>query len=137
VIRRTTGSVLPWFLVVVAVVASLHSVDVGFRDIAVFVLVQLICYSLPGMLLWRALRGRSSSWLHDMTFGTILAHAVTIGVYVAGRWAGVPLAVWVVPTVTVGVFLAVPPLRVYWRSHAGEPEPAWFHWGMAFCLTVC
>lgn len=127
---------MPWFLAVVAVVVTLHTVDVRLRDIAVFGLVQLVCYSLPGLLLWRALRGRASSLLHDVTFGTILAHAVTIGVYIAGRWAGMPLAVWLVPAATAGVFLAVPSLRVHWRPHSGEREPTWFHWGLAFCVVM-
>lgn len=133
-IRRTAGSVLPWLVAVVAVVSALRSAEVGFRDIAVFGSVQLVCYSLPGVLLWRALRGRASSWLHDVTFGTVLAHAVTIGVYIAARWLDVPRAVWLVPAATVVVFVLVPSLRRHWR--AGPGEPAWFHWGLASCVVL-
>jgi hypothetical protein len=135
-LRRLVGGPLPWAIAGIAVVVALRSTQVGYRDIALFGLLQLVAYVLPGVLLWRGLRGRSSSWLHDVTFGTILAHAVTIPVYIAGQWVGAPLIVWAVPVVTVAAFSAIPSLRGYWRPAPGRREPAWLNWGMALCVVL-
>lgn len=135
-IRRSATALVPLLVALTAVVVALHRSEVGYRSIALFGALQLVAYVIPGTLLLRGLRGRAGSWFHDATLGTILAHAVTVLVYLAGRAAGFPLLVWAVPVVTVTVFAAVPGLRRYWRAAPGAREPAWFTWGMALGVVL-
>ncbi|WP_139230168.1 hypothetical protein [Nocardioides terrae] len=103
-----------------------------------FIALQTVGYVVPGTLLWRALRRRTVSWLHDATLGTILAHAITVLVFLGGRAGGLPQVVWVVPVATIGAFLAVPSLRGYWLTPPRHREPAWFTWGIAVgVILIC
>ena len=74
--------------------------------------------------------------MHDATLGAILMHAVTVLVYIAGRAAGLPRVVWVLPALVLLAFLSVPVLRVHWRSAPDRREPAWWTWGVAIGVAL-
>ncbi|NUT35249.1 MAG: hypothetical protein HOV79_19510 [Hamadaea sp.] len=111
-------------------VAVLSYYGVSLRDIVAYALVVIVCVTLPGTLLWRALHGRSGTLAVDAAAGTALGITCVFLVYAVARAAGVPLAVFAFPVVVVGVFAAVPTLRGHWR---GGPErlPLGVSWGLA------
>ncbi|MBO9522249.1 MAG: hypothetical protein J7518_11985 [Nocardioidaceae bacterium] len=129
-VRRLLHWQLPVVLSLGCVLLVLHRSGVGDRDTLTFLALQLVAYLIPGLLVWRWLRGRSGSLLLDGTFGLILGHAVTIALYLFCRWVGVPRAIWVFPVVTVAVFASVPALRRHWRPDPARAEPTWMTWGV-------
>jgi hypothetical protein len=123
-------------LVAILAVPVLMYYQVSLRDVAVFALVSVLCVTLPGTLVWRALHGRSGVLAIDAAAGTALGISIEIGVYAAARAVGLPLGVLAFPVLTVAVFAAVPSLRRHWR---GGPErlPLGVAWGIAaFALVV-
>jgi hypothetical protein len=136
VISRLLRVFLPLCVAVASVALALHATGVAYPAVLRFAVIQLLGYVLPGTLLWRAMRGRSASLLQDATLGAILAHAVTVLVYLAGRAVGLPQVVWVLPALIIVTFLAVPSLRTYWRSAPECREPAWFTWGSAISIAL-
>ena len=90
---------------------------------------------LPGVLLWRWLRGNIDGFAADLPFGTGLAIALWILLYIPGRAIGVPLLPMVIPIATVAAFLTVKRLRPYWRS-TRAPMPSWWTWSVAAALVL-
>ncbi len=126
----------PLALAALAPVVALHVQDVPLSATAWFVVVQALGYTLPGTLLWRALHGGPGSWLHDLTFGSILAHAAVIPTYVLLRWLDAPWLLWALPVATVLAFVLWPPLRRHWRGDGSPPPPAGFVWLLAGLVVV-
>ena len=91
---------------------------------------------LPGVLVWRALRGRSGTLPSDLVGGVALGYAMEIGWYLAGRAAGFPYLHVVAAGVVVLAFLAVPRLRRHWRGR-GRPTDIRWAWSVAvLCLSM-
>lgn len=125
----------PLALAALAPVIALHVQDVPPAATAWFVVVQVLGYTIPGTLLWRALLG-PGSWLHDLTFGSVLAHAVVIPLYALLRWVDAPWLLWVFPVATVLAFVLRPSLRRHWRGDGSPPPPAGFVWLLGGLVVV-
>lgn len=92
------------------------------------------CVTLPGMLVWRALRGNVDGFVADLTFGTGLGLVGSIFAYLPARALGVPLAGLAVPVAALIAFVALPSLATNWQS-GGAVLPRWWSWGVgAACL---
>ncbi len=85
---------------------------------------------LPGVLLWRLLRGNQDGFAADLAFGTGFGFALSILTYLAGRAIGFPLLPLVVPLSTLIAFTTLEQLRPYWRSKR-PPMPTWWAWSVA------
>ncbi|MFC4999940.1 hypothetical protein ACFPIJ_19120 [Dactylosporangium cerinum] len=90
---------------------------------------------LPGLLLWRALRGRSGWLVADVVAGAAVGYVVEVLTYIAARAAGQPLLVLAWPAGMIAVSLVVPRLRRVWRG-AAERTPALWAWSMLLVIGV-
>ncbi|GLY04664.1 hypothetical protein [Actinoplanes sp. NBRC 101535] len=84
--------------------------------LAAFTAYSILCITLPGTLIRRALRGGAGLLPVDAALGTAVGLAVELPVYLLCRALGVPLAVLAWPVATVLAFAAVPRLRRFWRG---------------------
>ncbi|TDU91271.1 4-amino-4-deoxy-L-arabinose transferase-like glycosyltransferase [Kribbella voronezhensis] len=103
--------------------------------IGLFSLYLGLSIVMPGVLLWRWLRGNGDGFAADFAFGTGLGLALSILTYIPGRALGVPLLPLVVPAATLDAFLTVPVLRTNWRTRRA-PMPAWWAWSVAAAAVV-
>jgi hypothetical protein len=91
---------------------------------------------LPGVLVWRWLRGNVDGFAVDLAFGTGLGFALSILTYVPGRAIGVPVLPLIVPIATLVAFLVVPGLRRrHWRSDRA-PMPLWWSYSVAAAAVL-
>ncbi|MEU0093918.1 hypothetical protein [Kribbella sp. NPDC006257] len=91
--------------------------------------------SLPGVLIWRWLRGNVDGFAADFAFGTGTGLALSILTYIPGRAIGVPLLPLVVPAATLVAFLAVPVLRTNWRTQRAPARP-WWAWSVSAAAVL-
>jgi hypothetical protein len=111
---------LPAAAALVVAMAVLHRHGVPVRDLAGFCAYIAVGVTLPGTLLWRALRRRPAPLAEDIAAGTAVGYAAEVLTYIPARAVGAPLLVLAWPALTVAAFLLVPALRPCWRS-GGEP----------------
>jgi hypothetical protein len=72
-VSRAVAAVMPWLLPVLAACTVLHSIGVAVVQTLLFIVIQVVGYTLPGTLWWRAIRGQADSLVSDLTFGSISA----------------------------------------------------------------
>ncbi|GAB1644582.1 hypothetical protein [Krasilnikovia sp. MM14-A1259] len=121
---------LPFLLALAVTVPVLKYYGVGYGYTARFAAYTLLANTLPGTLIWRAVRGRAGYLPMDAAFGTTIGFAVELPVYMLVRQLGAPPAVLAWPIVTFALFLAVPRLRPYWRG-SGRSLPLGVSWAAA------
>ncbi|GAB3812006.1 hypothetical protein GCM10028799_07690 [Kribbella italica] len=90
---------------------------------------------LPGVLLWRLLRGNEDGFAVDLAFGTGFGFALSILSYLPGRAIGIPYLPLAVPLLTIAAFTALKHLRPYWRSKR-SPMPTWWAWSVAGAVAL-
>ncbi|MFC4038798.1 hypothetical protein ACFO1B_10240 [Dactylosporangium siamense] len=112
----------------VLVVAGLAFYGVPVRTTAIFTGYLALGIVLPGMLLWRAVRGRPGWLVEDAAAGLAVGYSCEVVAYIGARAAGLPLLVAAWPIATVATFLLVPGLRRHWRRTDRDEEktPFWF-----------
>ena len=126
-----------WATLAVAVLlaAVLSIFGVPAAAIAVYAGYLLLAVTLPGTLLWRALRGTPRSFVEDVAVGTGLGYAVELLVYIGARAIDKPMWMLAWPIAVVVCFIAVPQLRRHWRTHA-PPLPGSWGWAMSGIVAV-
>jgi hypothetical protein len=120
---------LPGLLVALLAVVTLRYYGVGLRTQATYAGYLVGVVALPGILLWRAARGRAGPLAVDLAGGVAVGHAVEIFSYLLGRAAGFPYG-HVAAAAAVLVAFAAPPLRRHWRG-SGDRTPPPFAWSVA------
>jgi len=116
--------VTPGVLIWAAACLLLAGYGTPWGAILLFSLYLGVGIALPGVLIWRWLRGNVDGFAADFAFGTGIGLALSILTYIPGRAIGVPLLPLVVPAATLVAFLAVPVLRTNWRTQRA-PVRAW------------
>jgi hypothetical protein len=125
------------FLVALAgTAAGLLYYDVPAGDLIKFAGYTLLAGTLPGTLIWRALRGRAGVLALDAAFGTVVGFVVELPVYLLARASGVPLAVLAWPVLTLVLFSVLPRLRRHWRG-SGRRMPVGVSWTVAIVMLYC
>jgi hypothetical protein len=133
--RRWWGSGwIPFALAVVATTLLLAYYGVPVGDTAAFAGYSLGCVTLPGLLLWRAVQGRSGYLAFDAAAGTAVGFAVEVPVYLLARHVNAPLTVLAWPALTIVAFLAVPTLRRHWAGD-GRRLPAGVSWSLLIAFA--
>ena len=107
---------IPAFVALAVAAATLHYYDVRWSEVARYGLYEVGCVMLPGLLVWRALRGRSGYLAFDAAAGVALGLAVELPLYLLFRQLEIPYAIIAWPIATVLIFAAVPRLRRHWRG---------------------
>ena len=135
--RRVSPGWVPALLVLAATAQVLHHYGVAATAIAAFAAYTLLGNTLPGLLIWRAVQGRSGRLAMDAAFGTTAGFAIELPVYLVAREFGAPAAVLAWPLLTIVLFLAVPRLRRFWRG-GGDRLPLGVAWTVAagFLFTL-
>ncbi|WP_328995967.1 hypothetical protein OG394_15025 [Kribbella sp. NBC_01245] len=127
---RFVPGVLVWF----ATALVLTKFGTTALDVVRYSAYLAFCVTLPGMLVWRVLRGNVDGFAADLTFGTGLGLVGSILTYLPARALGVPLAGLAVPVAVIIAFLVLPSLAIHWRSW-GPVLPRWWSWGVGVaCL---
>ncbi|WP_272493120.1 hypothetical protein [Jidongwangia harbinensis] len=135
-VPRRPLRLVPGALVLCAAVVLLRGADVGLGVQARFAGHLLVVVLIPGVLLWRSLRGGPGPLPVDLVGGATLGYVLEIGWYLLGRAAGFPYLHVVAAGAGIVAFLAVPGLRRYWR---GSGRPADVRWSIsvaALCLAL-
>jgi len=108
---------------------ALHHYEVSYGDSAALTAYLVFGVTLPGLLVWRWLRRRTDVFYLDAAAGFAVGCAIQLGVYLPGRWIGVPEVVVVAPILIVVAFLTDGRLRRWWR---GSPKGSlWGAWIIA------
>ncbi|MGL5849197.1 MAG: hypothetical protein ACRCZD_00320, partial [Phycicoccus sp.] len=110
--------------------------DVVMRDVVVFGAVALGLGTVPGVVLWRAVRPADGSWAEDLTVGLALGLALGLAGQLAAVATGWSLLRIVVPVLPLLVVLA-PARRRRIAGSSCDPAPWWVHViGAASTFTV-
>jgi hypothetical protein len=127
-VRRRPPAWAPPAAVGVLVVIGLTYYGVPVRTTAIFTGYLGLGIVLPGMLLWRAVRGRPGWLVEDVAAGLAVGYSCEVMVYIGARAIGLPLLVVAWPIATIAAFLLVPGLRRHWRrtDRDDEKTPLWF-----------
>ena len=128
---------MPALAVLAVVVAALLSSGTGPVDVVRYAGYVAWALVLPGVLVYRALRGAPRSLVDDLAMGTVVGLALEIVAWVAYAAAGRQewLVTW--PLVVVVVFCAVRPLRRHWWvSRYPQPPPLAWSWAVAAIASV-
>ncbi|MFF5085371.1 hypothetical protein ACFY36_50735 [Actinoplanes sp. NPDC000266] len=131
--RLPSAGWIPFLIVVVAVALTLSHYGVTTVDIAKFAGYTLFANTLPGLLIWRAVRGQSGYLPLDAAFGTVAGFTVELPLYMLLRQFDVPYTVGIWPLVVLILFLAAPRLRRHWRG-GGMRMPLGVSWTVAVSL---
>jgi hypothetical protein len=127
---------VPGALVLCAVVILLRGADVGLGVQARFAAHVLVVVLVPGVLVWRSLRGGPGPLPVDLVGGATLGYALEIGWYLLGRAAGFPYLHVVAAGVGIVAFLTVPRLRRYWRGGGRVTDARWSVSVAVLCLAL-
>ena len=127
---------LPFVVALAGTAGSLLYYDVPVGDLLKFAAYTLLAGTLPGTLIWRALRGGPGVLALDAAFGTVAGLVIELPVYLLARAAGAPLAVLAWPVLTLILFLILPGLRRYWRG-SGQRLPVGVSWTVAVAMLYC
>ncbi|MEV4349350.1 hypothetical protein AB0J83_33245 [Actinoplanes sp. NPDC049596] len=128
--RLPSAGWLPLAIVLVVVTLVLHHFGVAAMDIAKFAVCTLYASTLPGLLIWRSVRGRADYLPLDAAFGTVTGFVIELPLYLLLRQFDVPYAVGAWPLVVVVLYAVVPRLRRYWRG-SGRRLPLGVSWTVA------
>ncbi|MEV0274230.1 hypothetical protein AB0H43_36130 [Hamadaea sp. NPDC050747] len=120
---------LPALVVTALAVALLRLYDVPLRTTALFGAYTIVVVALPGILVWRALRGRAGLLAEDLAGGLAVGYALAIGTQLAAVAVGLPRLA-AAPIGVPVVFAIVPRLRRCWRGSGRTAPPAW-SWSVA------
>ena len=133
---RQTKGWLPFVVALAGTAGSLLYYDVPAGDLVKFAAYTLLAGTLPGTLIWRALRGGAGVLALDAAFGTVVGFVIELPVYLLARAAGAPLAVLAWPVLTLILFLISPGLRRHWRG-SGRLMPVGVSWTVAIAMLYC
>jgi hypothetical protein len=128
---------VPAVLVTVGAALMLNFYGVPIATTAAFAAYLVLCIVLPGTLVWRAAHRGSGSFVADVAAGTAAGYAGEVLTYIPARAVGLPLLVLVWPVGVIGVFLAVPRLRRYFRGAPDAPQPpVLWSWAVAGLVAL-
>ena len=126
--RRTPPAWAPPAALATVVLLGLAGYGVPIWTTAIFAGYVTLGLTLPGMLLWRAVRGRPGWFVEDVAAGLAVGYSCEVMAYIGARAIGLPLLTVAWPVATIATFLLVPGLRRHWRGTDREDEktPFWF-----------
>ncbi|MCP2327395.1 hypothetical protein HDA40_005902 [Hamadaea flava] len=134
--RRTVtayAGYLPALVVTVLAVALLWYYDVPLGTTALFGAYTVLVVALPGLLVWRALRGRAGLLAEDVAGGLAVGYALVIGTQLLAVAVGLPRLA-AAPIGVPIVFAIVPRFRRFWRGSSRAAPLAW-SWSVAAGLV--
>ncbi|WP_117213135.1 hypothetical protein [Allorhizocola rhizosphaerae] len=122
---------LPLLAVSGALCAMLLATGVPFDYILRYAGYALWAVTLPGTLVYRALRRNTLGLAEDLAMGSALGLVLEIAVFVVASVTDLRGLLWVWPLLVVVPFAAVPRLRRHWLPRQGERAPLTWSWPVA------
>ena len=133
--QRARSGWIPAGITVVAVAVALLTHGISVSETLRFAAYCVLGLVLPGLVLWRLLVPRAGSpLLADAVFGTSLAIAVELFVYVAFAHEGHPGLAVLWPVVPLALLLVPACRRRVWRR--AQAQPIWWSWGMGALVVL-
>jgi hypothetical protein len=138
--RRTKAQfiprLLPWIVPAAFAVGGLVQTHTPIRDIALYALYLALGVVLPGMLVYRALRGSRGNWPEDLGLGAATGLVVMLVGWALAAATGLQALLPGWPLLILVLFAAIPRLRRHWRITEPEPLPLLWSWIMAGGLVL-
>ncbi|MDG4827369.1 hypothetical protein O7635_36460 [Asanoa sp. WMMD1127] len=115
---------------VLYVAAVLIAADTAVLDLMRYALYLALALTLPGTLVYRALRRTPHSLLDDLAMGTAVGLVLELPAWTLASVLDVRGALWVWPLVVVVLFGAVPRLRRHLVPRYSATAPVGFSWAV-------
>lgn len=109
--------------------AVLLAYGVTLGEVLAFAAYLAVVVTLPGLLLWRLLRGGAGPIALDLAAGTALGYPLSLFAYLACRTLGVPQLAVAPSVAAIALFALLPRLRRTWRG-SGERAALWWSWAL-------
>ncbi|MEU4692222.1 hypothetical protein [Actinoplanes sp. NPDC023714] len=122
---------LPWVVVVAFLLGMLTWAEAPGTETLRYAVYWTLGVLVPGVLVFRALRGSRGNLPEDAGFGATTGMAVQLIGWAIFVSAGLEDVLWVWPLLVLAVFAGVPGLRRHWRIEEPRPLPLAWHWMIA------
>jgi hypothetical protein len=130
---------LRWLPVAAAftvVSAILVVADTSPVDIAKYTAYIVLTLTLPGTLVFRALRRAPHTLVEDLAMGTAVGLTLELLAWAVFSVLDLRAVVWLWPLLVVVPFMAVPRLRRHWRVNGYTTVPMAWSWALAGLAMV-
>ncbi|GIF75168.1 hypothetical protein [Asanoa siamensis] len=128
--RAYPWHLLPFVATVLYVAAVLLAADTAVLDLVKYALYLTLALTLPGTLVYRALRRTPHSLLDDLAMGTAVGLVLELPAWTLVSVLDVRGALWAWPLIVVALFAGVPGLRRHFRPHYEKTAPLGFSWAV-------
>jgi hypothetical protein len=133
---RRPWAALPWLLPAISAFWVLHVNDTPDKQIALYAIYLLLAVVVPGTLVFRAAFGSRGNLPEDLGLGAATGLLTLLAGWAPAAATGQQQLLIGWPVLVIALFLAVPRLRVHWRTGPGEPLPIGWSIGMALVVFV-
>ncbi|MEU8243310.1 hypothetical protein AB0C07_34065 [Actinoplanes missouriensis] len=127
---------LPWLVVVVFLLGMLTWAETPGVQTLRYAIYWTLGVLVPGVLVYRALRGSRGNLPEDAGFGATTGIAVQLIGWAIFVGIGLESVLWIWPLLVLGAFAAVPGLRRHWRIENPEPLPLAWSWLIAGVMLL-
>jgi hypothetical protein len=127
---------LPWVVVGAFLLAALRWAETPTQSLLRYAIYFTVGVLVPGILVFRALRGSRGNLPEDAGFGATTGIAVVLVGWALTVGTGLGDFLWVWPLLVITAFVAVPALRRHWRIAEPEPLPPAWSWLIAGLLML-
>ncbi|GIH10490.1 hypothetical protein Rhe02_85570 [Rhizocola hellebori] len=117
--------------VVAALLIMLLYTDTAVTDIARYAAYVVGCLTLPGMLIYRALRGTPHTFAEDAAVGTAVGLVLEIPMFALASMTELSWLRWAGAAAIVVAFVATPGLRRHLRPGGYQRVPILWSWAVA------
>ncbi|WP_433826029.1 hypothetical protein ACQP2E_28500 [Actinoplanes sp. CA-015351] len=136
--ERTTDLLraLPWLVVVAVLIGLLTWSNTPGVETLRYAIYWTLGVLVPGVLVFRALRGSRGNLPEDIGFGATAGIAVQLVGWAIFVGAGLESVLWIWPLLVLAVFAGVPKLRRHWRIEDPQPLPLAWSWLIAAVMVL-
>ncbi|MEU4563888.1 hypothetical protein AB0F72_36385 [Actinoplanes sp. NPDC023936] len=127
---------LPWLVVVGFLVGMLTWAGTPGVQTLRYAIYWTLGVLVPGVLVFRALRGSRGNLPEDVGFGAATGIAVQLIGWAIFVGVGLESVLWIWPLLVLAAFVAVPGLRRHWRIENPEPLPLAWSWLIAAVMLL-
>ncbi|SNT36525.1 hypothetical protein SAMN05421812_10544 [Asanoa hainanensis] len=121
---------LPFVATLVYVAAVLLAADTSPLDLVKYALYVGLALTLPGTLVYRALRRTPHSLLDDLAMGTAVGLVLELPAWTLVSVLDVRGLLWAWPLIVVALFAGIPRLRRHFRPRYTKTAPLGFSWAV-------
>ena len=127
---------LPWLVVAAVLLGALLWTGTPEKSLLRYAIYWFAGIQVPGILVFRALRGSRGNLPEDAGFGAATGIAVTLIGWALAVGTGLGGVLWVWPLLVMAAFGAAPGLRQFWRIPEPRPLPAAWSWLIAAVMAL-